>query len=404
MFRRWVLLILFLFCLDASLCIAQSYDSLSSQQTDSLPTISLLTCGAGNNYYQLEGHSALRLQYPDGRDIVVNWGVFDFRKPNFAYRFVKGETDYSIGIEPMDLFMSGYVHSDRSVTQQILNLTPSEKENLIKLIDKNLLPQNRIYRYNYVKDNCATRPLDILENALTADSASILINEPQQNTTFREEMRKYHNQSPGYQFFIDYALGNGLDYTITPKEQAFAPIFLEKLAASAQIINNKGQSRPLVSETKILYQRTSSSYQEPFPNPLWFTIIIFVLAIYLNHRDQKRNKISIWFDGIYYSIIGILGSLLTFLVFFSSHEATSPNLNILWINPLCFIVPILIGIKTFRKILYIYQWINVILMIAFILCLPIFGQSTNPSIIFLLLTDFVRSENYITYYRKNNAR
>ena len=29
-------------------------------------------------------------------DSVWNFGIFDFREPNFVYRFVKGETDYMV--------------------------------------------------------------------------------------------------------------------------------------------------------------------------------------------------------------------------------------------------------------------------------------------------------------------
>lgn len=54
------------------------------------PRISLLTVGPGEEMYQLEGHTALRIQTDEGEDIVVNWGMFDFNAPNFAYRFVKG--------------------------------------------------------------------------------------------------------------------------------------------------------------------------------------------------------------------------------------------------------------------------------------------------------------------------
>ena len=80
----------------------------------SAPRISLLTVGPGEKTYQLEGHSALRITTDDD-DMVVNWGIFDFNTPNFAYRFVKGETDYSIGAMPMTWFLAEYARSCRYV-------------------------------------------------------------------------------------------------------------------------------------------------------------------------------------------------------------------------------------------------------------------------------------------------
>lgn len=126
-------------------------------ETDSLLAIELLTCAPGRDVYELEGHSGLRL-VSSQFDVVVHWGLFDFNAPNFVYRFCKGETDYSIGISPTRAFLAEYASQSRSVTAQRLNLTPVQIIRAIDLIEENLRPENRVYRYNYVLDNCATRP------------------------------------------------------------------------------------------------------------------------------------------------------------------------------------------------------------------------------------------------------
>ena len=66
---------------------------LNAENTDTIPRISLITCHAGKDVYELCGHTAIRIQY-NGSDDVVNYGLFDFDSPNFVYRFVKGETDH----------------------------------------------------------------------------------------------------------------------------------------------------------------------------------------------------------------------------------------------------------------------------------------------------------------------
>ena len=38
--------------------------------------------------------------------------------------------------------------------------TEEEKERLIALLTENYRPENRVYRYNFFYDNCATRPRD----------------------------------------------------------------------------------------------------------------------------------------------------------------------------------------------------------------------------------------------------
>ena len=58
--------------------------------------ISLLTSSPyEGEVFTVYGHAALRLKdEPRKMDLVFNYGIFSFEKPNFIYRFAKGETDY----------------------------------------------------------------------------------------------------------------------------------------------------------------------------------------------------------------------------------------------------------------------------------------------------------------------
>ena len=131
-------------------------------EPDSTLTVSLLTAAPGDDIYELEGHAALRLK-SSTYDMTVNWGLFDFDSPNFVYRFVKGETDYMAGAIPTAYFIEQYRREGRRLKEQTFNLTPEEAGRLRELVEINLLPENRTYRYNYVRDNCSTRCIDIVE-------------------------------------------------------------------------------------------------------------------------------------------------------------------------------------------------------------------------------------------------
>lgn len=140
---------------------SNSVQSLTTDE-DSIE-ISLLTCAPGQEVYSLYGHTAIR--YNDkkkGIDIAINYGMFSFKAPFFILRFIFGLTDYEMGIIPFDAFCEEYRYENRSVTQQVLNLTAKEKKEIIKAIEKNYLPENRVYRYNYFYDNCTTRARNIL--------------------------------------------------------------------------------------------------------------------------------------------------------------------------------------------------------------------------------------------------
>lgn len=120
-----------------------------ARRTDSIE-VSLLTCAPGNELYSLYGHTALR--YHDlrtGEDWTFNYGVFSFRKPFFALRFVFGQTDYELGVMPFNAFREEYRREGRAVTEQVLNLSADEKRRLYDALADNYRPENRTYRYNF---------------------------------------------------------------------------------------------------------------------------------------------------------------------------------------------------------------------------------------------------------------
>ena len=90
-------------------------------QKDSI-RISLLTCAPGDEVYSLFGHTAIRYQDPQQKlDIVFNYGMFSFKTPHFLWRFIKGETDYELGVNSYQDFASEYIYLERGVNEQILN-------------------------------------------------------------------------------------------------------------------------------------------------------------------------------------------------------------------------------------------------------------------------------------------
>lgn len=368
------------------------------------PRISLLTVGPGRQMYQLEGHTALRVVTDDGEDLAVNWGMFDFNAPNFAYRFVKGETDYSIGVTPMSYFLAEYSHDGRYVVEQPLDLTAEEAEEAVRLIEINLLPENREYRYNYLFDNCATRPLAIIEKALASDGAHLQTDMPEEETTIRDEMRRYHAEFPSYQLFIDFALGSGIDSKATVRQRAFAPIFLMELAANSEIVSADGSSRPLVSGSQtLLYDNIGTPKETGLPAWL-FVALITVTAIAVTWHDFRKKRVSRWYDAAFYALFGLLGCIAAFLVLVSEHEATSPNINLMWADPLCLIIPLIIWFKKCKCIVFYFQIINFALIFIWLTGQPLFHQSANLLFIPLVISDMLRSASYIYLNRRCHDR
>ena len=383
--------------------------------------VSLVTCYPGQIVYELYGHTAIRIvrgeqqgmiagdmPYAESRnsymDKVYNFGMFSFSKPNFIYRFVKGETDYALAGYPFSYFLPEYVSRNSKVVEQVLDLSQEQARELYERLEYLCLPEHREYRYNYVLDNCATRPRDLIEQV----TGGLHYPVPADTTlSFRDIMRSYSKNYPWYQFGIDLALGSGIDYRLDARKQMFSPIYLEKAFSKATFTDASGREHPIVRETNVLFDGSESPVLPPTPwflTPIFVSLLILAVCALLTWRDIRRGKVTRWFDALWFFISGLAGCLVFFLVFVSVHEAASPNYLAFWLNPFCLIVPITIWIKSFRKWLYLYQLINFAIVLILLATWWLNPQTANVAFFPLMLCSLLRSANYLFIYRKCERR
>lgn len=350
----------------------------AQEKRDSV-VVSLITCWPGAEVYELCGHEALRVRgVMDGLpvDSIWNYGVFDFNQPNFIYRFVKGETDYMLAGYPFEWFLPEYESHGRKVIEQDLNLTDEESVRLVKMLQKEGRPENRVYRYNYVRDNCATRIVDRIDSVAGED---VIYPDKVNYGTFRREMRHYHKAYPWYQFGIDFALGSGIDMPVTGREEMFVPTELAEKAEGARFADG----RPLVRATRILNPGVENASLPPTPwylTPIAVTTLLFVLSVVAGIWMLRKRKILRWVYSLWFGIIGIAGMLVTFLVFISEHEATSPNILILWLNPLQLIMGITVWSRKMRALSYTICYYNLIILGTLLIVWAFQHQSGNIAI------------------------
>lgn len=378
-------------------------------QPDSLPVptprVSLVTCHAGSVMYELCGHTAIRIQMGN-EDIAVNYGLFEFQADNFALKFVKGETDYRVGAYPFDIFMQHYLGENRRVVEQQLNLSPEQAKRIVALLFENLQPENCVYRYNYVKNNCATKPIDIIEKGV---EGVINFNEPQmagaKEWTYRDEMRYFHKNYAWYQFGIDLALGNGIDYTLATREKMFAPIALESMMRGATVTDVKGNTKPIVVTETILNEGVDAQFPPtPFlASPIFVFSLLLLVVIVVSVCDMKQKRVSRWLDTVLFGLFAFASLFITFLIFVSVHEATSPNYLFLWLNPLSLIAVIGVWLKKCNKIVVYYHFANFVALILLIIILLSGVQQGNVAFIPLILSGLMRSVTNI-YINRCNVR
>lgn len=394
---RFFLFILILISLSCGVTARERTDSLTAVADDGGPlVVSLVTCAPGPDVYELCGHAAIRIRN-EKMDSVWNYGIFDFDTPNFIYRFCKGQTDYMVCSYQFGRFMPAYVRRGSTVTEQVLDLTQEESQKLLKLLQTEALPQNRTYRYNYVKDNCATRPWQRIQQSV---GGKIILPDTTYYKTYRREMQHFHRNYPWYQFGIDLALGNGMDRFNKGDEDIFAPPVLAAKVAEAKL-----GGRPLMKETNVIFRGLDDATLPPTP---WYLTPSFVGLIMLlaslatcvisfcskekSHLIQR--VIRTWISA-YFIMAGLAGFVIVFLVFFSEHEATSPNWIMLWLNPLQLILGVGIWFKSWKRIVYpmaVYDFLLGIYILCVRLSCMVFpavcsfhfaSQVSNPAILLM---------------------
>lgn len=359
-------------------------------------TVSLITCAPGRDVYELCGHSALRIR-GEGMDSVWNYGLFDFSAPHFVYRFVKGETDYKLGGYPFAWFLPEYQQAGREVTEQELNLSRAEASRLLALLREESLPENCVYRYNYVKDNCATR---IVERLSQASDRRIIFPDTVKYGTFRNEMRAFHRNYPWYQFGIDLALGSGIDYPLRGREEMFVPVDMKERFAEARF----DDGRPLVKAERSLAPDSGHAVDAPTPwylTPMSVASLIFLLSLVVCFLEARRRRVWRWLYAIWFGICGIAGCVVFFLVFFSEHEAVSPNALLIWLNPLQLFGAVCVLSRRLRLGALAIAWYNIVAVGCMLIVWPFQAQSANPAFFPLMGADVALAAAYAILNYKN---
>lgn len=296
--------------------------------------ISLLTCQPHDEIYSLYGHTAIRyhdLHRNSKLDIAFNYGVFDFKKSFFVLRFVFGLTDYELGAYPYKFFLGEYRQFGSMVTEQVLNLTNEEKQSLHDALAINLLPQNKVYRYNYFYNNCTTKARDIIEQSI---NGKVEYAERKGFTpTWREMVHDMTRHHPWARFGNDLLLGVMADTKATPRQQEFLPNILMSDFDHAQIYAD-GQYLPMVKERRTAVPGGVQIISEGFPlSPLACAVVLSVLAVVIFLIEWRQRRTFLFWDVLLMVIVGVFGIILT-LMLFSQHPTVSLNLQYLLLNPL----------------------------------------------------------------------
>jgi hypothetical protein len=371
--------------------------NLNSQTIDfgDSTVVSLITCEPGDALYAKFGHTAIRIRDEKGTDLVFNYGIFDFRTERFYWKFMRGQTDYMLGVYPTENFLQEYRERKSTVWEQELDLSQIEKRKLTELLNINYLPQNRMYRYNFIYDNCATRPYEIISKSL---NGVLVADKYHEDDSYRNLITDYLTGKPWAEMGINLVFGVDADRAVSAQASVFLPLMLKDFLQRSKVmtLNNGLQERKIVKNNMMIVEGRKMSQIEtpistyifhPFTVCFFWLIIGLILMIFKTNMDDIYNKV---FDTLLYLITGLGGMLIFFFMFFSEHPITGNNLNILWLNPMNIMLSLMLWKRSPRKFFFFYNVIYLLLMILYVLVTVFISHSALTAFIPLQLLLFVR--------------
>ena len=397
--RKIVLLSL----LCACCCFAQGARLKAVSPTDSV-RISLLTCSPGGEIYTLFGHTALRYEnLSTGADWVFNYGMFSFREPHFIWRFVKGDTNYLLGVNSFEDFRAEYMDRGSVVYGQELLVSRPVKQKIVGFLLWNSLPENRTYLYNFFYDNCTTRARDCIEKNLLGDVVSYT--RDVLPLSFRDIV---HEHTVGHDwacFGIDLCLGSKADKPISRRLQMFAPFHLMHEMDSAVFCRDRGASVPAVRPAVPVVQPDAlpDHAEHYWLTPLQAAWILLLVVAFFSVRGFLRGRYYAWLDALLFGLAGVAGCVIAFLAFFSIHPAVSPNYLLLVFHPVHLLyLPVLVY-RSAKGREDAYHWLNLVVLTIFIVFFGCFPQEFNLAVLPLAASLWFRSASHVALMYKDRT-
>ncbi len=371
--------------------------------------ISLLTASPWYGaVYAFFGHTAIRVQDDStGVDLVFNYGYFDSSQPYFIYNFVRGKTDYILGDLPFEAFLNEYGYRGQQVVEQELNLSPAEKQQLYHALLVNALPENREYRYDFLYDNCTTRPRDLVEK-YTHGMIQYPPTAPGQS--YRDLVHECVDGYPWVKFGIDLLIGSPADSTIDVRAKMFIPDYLMDSFEGATIQRGDTLNVPLVKNTEMLLpvdkeinKRSEGVVFTPILTAFALLLLTIIVSL-IQLIKLNKTKLARIYDTVLFAVAGLAGIILLVLMYFSEHPATNPNWNFVWLNPFALIAASFFWMKSANKAVYFYHFINFALLTLFLLLWWWIPQQLPVATIPFSMSLWLRSGTNIYMLRKRRLK
>ncbi|HKQ69860.1 MAG TPA: DUF4105 domain-containing protein [Polyangiaceae bacterium] len=325
------------FCsLVGMVAVAWWPSSVRAEAGDEL-VVSVLTIGPGDHPFLKFGHNAILVEDKRAHtELVFNYGAFSFDSVFLIPKFLAGKYRYWLAVEDYRRSVARYAAENRSVTAQRLDLTAPEKRQVVDLLNRNALPDNRYYLYDYYRDNCSTRVRDVVDGAVSGALRSASLGPA--HLTWRAHTQRLTADSPWVYFGLHATMGSVIDQPISVWQEAFLPARLQE---QLREVRRPGGAPLVAEEVRVVVDRRDPVRTTP---PRWSATLLGIgvsagLGIAAlgrvasgGHRFARvAFALALALVGLF---SGLFGALFVGLWSFTNHDVAYHNENILQLSPL----------------------------------------------------------------------
>jgi hypothetical protein len=307
-------------------------------------TLKVAVMGPGDQVYFWWGHIALVIEDAlTGESRFYDYGVFSFDTENFFTNFAMGRLIYYCAVTPRaELAYNVYRMNNRDIKVYTLDLPPEKRLEVLRFAENNVRPENRYYFYHHFKDNCSTRIRDIIDLA-TDGQFKERYGEAPGRYTLRQHVRRHTWFNPFFDWLLNFLMGQDIDTPLTVWQELFLPAEMGRRLEDFTYTDREGRERKLVSGAEILHRSVGRPGVLDVPRRQWPRELVLGLALAallagLYLLGRRRPGVSRVILGVTQALLGLFsgcaGTLLFFMTFFTNHDYTYHNINVLYINPL----------------------------------------------------------------------
>lgn len=338
------------------------------------------------------GHTLLRVKDPVlNIDYVINYGTFDQSLTGFQtfIGIIRSKLDYDIWVMPYTEYYQATQKEDRTLIEHTFNFSDEEKKSIWEHLIATIKNKDKKYTFNFFTQNCTTFARDFITYNL---GNHIVLPENLGRKNYRDINLKYVENKLWYVFTIDLLSGNNLENKVPAYLSLYEPKELENAWLKSYITDNNGNKKALfASSTVLITGKVFKESRTPFIlSPLFLSILLLLVILYVSLLEWKRKVFYKRFDIILFGFAGLLGIVFYLFKFTCARWYVLMDWDMLWLHPFHLLIVLFI-IKSFNKSLFVYHSANALLLSLLIVGMYIFAPHYNEAIAVFTICLFVRS-------------